>query len=106
MGDDMVKGYTYSDYKNWPEDERWELIDGQAWSMSPATAMKDQTEKRLFYEAHGVREYWIINPETFELFIYTLQEGTYPLPAVADLRQPVPVRIFEGLSLSVRPEDL
>jgi Uma2 family endonuclease len=28
--------YTYGDYKNWPEDERWELIDGEAWNMSPA----------------------------------------------------------------------
>ena len=28
--------YTYGDYKNWPEDERWELIDGTAWNMSPA----------------------------------------------------------------------
>jgi Uma2 family endonuclease len=28
--------YTYGDYKTWPEDERWELIDGTAWNMSPA----------------------------------------------------------------------
>jgi Uma2 family endonuclease len=28
--------YTYADYKIWPEDERWELIDGVAWNMSPA----------------------------------------------------------------------
>ena len=34
--------YTYSDYKNWPEDERWELIDGVAWNMSPAPSRKHQ----------------------------------------------------------------
>lgn len=28
--------YTYADYKTWPDDERWELIDGVAWNMSPA----------------------------------------------------------------------
>lgn len=28
--------YTYGDYRHWPEDERWELIDGVAWNMSPA----------------------------------------------------------------------
>ena len=28
--------YTYGDYKTWPDDERWELIDGTAWNMSPA----------------------------------------------------------------------
>lgn len=30
------KHYTYGDYRHWPEDERWELIDGVAWNMSPA----------------------------------------------------------------------
>lgn len=34
MKNDRV--YTYGDYKTWPEDERWELIDGTAWNMSPA----------------------------------------------------------------------
>jgi Uma2 family endonuclease len=27
--------FTYADYRTWPDDERWELIDGQAWAMSP-----------------------------------------------------------------------
>jgi len=53
-----------------------------------------------------VREYWIVNPETFEVFVYTLKDDAYGLPAVADLRSPIPVSIFPGLSLRVRPEDL
>lgn len=28
--------FTYRDLANWPEDERWELIDGTAYSMRPA----------------------------------------------------------------------
>jgi len=28
--------YTYSDYRSWPDDERWELIEGTAWNMSAA----------------------------------------------------------------------
>lgn len=27
--------WTYADYLNWPGDERWELIDGVAYAMSP-----------------------------------------------------------------------
>ena len=36
------RSYTYTDYRTWPEDERWELIDGVAWNMSPAPARQHQ----------------------------------------------------------------
>jgi Uma2 family endonuclease len=180
--------FTYDDYKSWPDTERWELINGVAYAMSPAprrlhqslaiqfasqldtffagkpcrpniapmdvflpegdealeeiehivqpdvfvvcdktklidkgilgapdfiievlsqsTAMKDQTEKRRLYEARGVREYWIVNPDTLEVFMYLLRGDQYGLPSVADLRGPVPVAIFPGLELKARPEDL
>lgn len=35
-------GYTYADYRTWPDDERWELIDGVAWNMSPAPSRQHQ----------------------------------------------------------------
>ncbi|MFP4152650.1 MAG: Uma2 family endonuclease [Alkalispirochaeta sp.] len=191
--------YTYRDYRGWPADERWELIHGTPYSMSPAprrihqaiviqiagqldsffagkqcrphiapidlfldrnadpvtadnsavddldsidtivqpdafvvcdpqklvdegvrgapdfvievlspgTAMKDQTEKRKLYEEHRVAEYWIINPDTLELFVYILKDdGTYGLPTVADLRDGVESIRFKGLHIAVRPEDL
>jgi Uma2 family endonuclease len=34
--------YLYRDYRTWPEDEGWELIDGVAWNMSPAPSMAHQ----------------------------------------------------------------
>lgn len=37
-------GFTYGDYKNWPDDERWELIDGVPYDMSPAPS---RTHQRL-----------------------------------------------------------
>lgn len=30
------KRFTYGDYLTWPADERWEIIDGEAFCMSPA----------------------------------------------------------------------
>ena len=45
MGDPAVKEdrtYRYGDYKGWPEDERWELIDGVAYDMSPAPSTAHQ----------------------------------------------------------------
>ena len=34
--------YTYQDYLSWPEEERWELIDGVAFSMVPAPSTRHQ----------------------------------------------------------------
>jgi hypothetical protein len=34
--------YTYADYLTWPDEERWELIDGVAYDMSPAPNRRHQ----------------------------------------------------------------
>lgn len=34
---------TYADYRNWPEDVRYELIDGAAFMMAPAPPVDHQT---------------------------------------------------------------
>ena len=34
--------YTYADYLTWPDDERWEIIDGEAYAMTPAPTTKHQ----------------------------------------------------------------
>ena len=34
--------FTYGDYLNWRNDERWELIDGVAYNMSPAPLRRHQ----------------------------------------------------------------
>ena len=35
--------YTYADYCDWPDDERWELIDGVPYAMSPAPSQAHQS---------------------------------------------------------------
>ena len=34
--------FTYRNYRTWPDDERWELIGGHAWAMSPAPLRSHQ----------------------------------------------------------------
>jgi len=34
--------YSVADYQEWPDEERWELIDGVAYDMSPAPRIKHQ----------------------------------------------------------------
>ncbi|MFV1950603.1 MAG: Uma2 family endonuclease [Nitrospinota bacterium] len=43
------KKYTYKDYLEWPDDERWELIDGVAYNMTPAPLPRHQRIVGMFY---------------------------------------------------------
>lgn len=45
---DKVDGsrYTYADYLNWPENERWELIKGMPYNMTPAPSTEHQRISR------------------------------------------------------------
>jgi len=45
--------------------------------LSPSTAYKDLSNKKTLYERAGVREYWIINPDTGSVFPYVLKDGSY-----------------------------
>ncbi len=43
--------FTYDDYLKWPDEERWELIYGEAWDMSPAPTRKHQyISGKLFFQ--------------------------------------------------------
>ena len=43
--------FTYRHYRTWPDDERWELIGGHAWAMSPAPRrIHQEVQARLFTE--------------------------------------------------------
>jgi len=54
MGDPALapkEHFTYRHYRTWPDTERWELIDGRAWAMSPAPMTRHQEiSGRLFLE--------------------------------------------------------
>jgi Uma2 family endonuclease len=184
---DLEKRYTLADWRSWPDDERWELINGVAYNMSPAprvkhqerafelgrklanylenklckvymapldvflpepglktmddasksdssdtvvqpdvlavcnpdkihdngihgapdfvvevlsdsTANKDFSIKLELYEKNGVREYWIIQPETTTVFQYVLEGDTFA--PVREFRRgiAVPSAVFAGFS--------
>ena len=45
--------------------------------LSPSTAKIDKTKKFRLYQQHGVREYWIADPEAGYLEAWTLVDGVY-----------------------------
>lgn len=50
----LQPSYTYADYCQWPEDERWELIDGEAYAM---TAPSRLHQDLVFEIAGQIRNY-------------------------------------------------
>jgi Uma2 family endonuclease len=38
----IEKKFAYTDYVTWPDDERWEIIGGEAWDMTPAPSTTHQ----------------------------------------------------------------
>ena len=42
--------------------------------LSPSTAKKDLNEKYRLYEKHGVREYWVVDPDARAIHAWKLKE--------------------------------
>ena len=40
--------FTYKDYRSWPDDERWELIDGVAYLMSAPSTPHQAVQREIF----------------------------------------------------------
>ena len=49
----MERKYTIQDYLAWPDEERWELISGTAYSMTPAPNVKHQNIAGTLYRILG-----------------------------------------------------
>jgi len=181
---ELGKKFNYADYLSWPDDERWEIIEGVAYDMSPApstehqgicfrlsgilydflkdkqckafaapfdvrlaegkdeadeeiqtvvqpdlvvicdqsrldkrgclgapditveilspsTSYKDQTEKLLLYEKHGVKEYWIFNPDAKYVMIYRLEGVKYGKPEYLTESDTLESKALEGLKIAL-----
>lgn len=62
--------------------------------LSPSTRRKDMNLKHGKYAAAGVREYWMIDPDTKKIVVYDLENEEFPV--VYGFGDRVPVRIFHG----------
>ncbi|WP_026485629.1 Uma2 family endonuclease [Caldanaerobius polysaccharolyticus] len=179
------KIYTYKDYLSWPDNERWEIIDGNVYLMappsrihqkvlgaifyqlfnylqgkscevytapfgvrlpsgdedtdrdiktvvepdivvicdksklddegckgapdliveivSPSTARKDRVEKFNLYEKFGVREYWIVEPESKIVSVFTLQDNKrYGRPEIYTDEDKIKAFIFDSLVIDLK----
>lgn len=69
--------------------------------LSPGTAYYDLRKKFKIYEKHGVKEYWIIDPEEQCVEIYTLQDGRFILGQKAEKQGTVASTVVAGFAVPV-----
>jgi len=69
--------------------------------LSPSTEANDRGVKFLDYAAHGVAEYWIVDPNAEMIEQYTLRDKEYHLHVKTDTG-PVRSTAIEGFAIPVR----
>lgn len=67
--------------------------------LSPATHKKDKILKKQKYEQYGVREYWIVDPETKFVDVYVLVNGKYIVNSYSEVN-PAPVMVLPGCEIN------
>jgi len=68
--------------------------------LSPSTAKRDKLVKYRLYQKAGVREYWIIDPDTDTLQVGVLSAGSY-ITSVYGSTDKAPVHILENFEIDL-----
>ena len=70
--------------------------------LSPSTAFKDLGVKLNLYEAHGVKEYWLVNPGNSTILVYQNSRGRgFNKPLSFGLRETLEPVLFPGLTVKL-----
>lgn len=70
--------------------------------LSESSRRNDRWTKFRLYQRAGVREYWIVDPETQVVSVHVLEEGAYPSPTLYDAGAVVPAAVLEGCEIDLR----
>ena len=71
--------------------------------LSPSTRSKDRVKKLDLYMESGIAEYWIIDPKTETVMVYSYKEGELDRDALYTAEQNAESFYFPGLSVPLVP---
>ena len=71
--------------------------------VSPGGRNRDRIEKRDLYEQHGVKEYWILDPEAGTVDVLALVRGSYELVMRCGPDESASSRLLPGFEVAVSP---
>jgi len=82
-------------------EELWGVPDLVVEILSEGTAKIDREEKYLEYQNAGVLEYWIVDPYTKTIEVFTLENGVYKVFGKWGIGEVAKSRILDGFVVSV-----
>ena len=68
--------------------------------LSPSTASRDMTIKHEKYMQAGVREYWVVDPDSKSVHVFVLKDGEYEATDYPE-GGVVPVRVLDGCEIDL-----
>jgi Uma2 family endonuclease len=68
---------------------------------SPSTAYRDLTIKRRLYAEHGVKEYWMVDPEARTITVLLLRNGDFEEVGIYQKGQTLSSPTLEGFTLNL-----
>ena len=69
--------------------------------LSASSLRYDRHTKLHMYEAAGVREYWIVDPERHSVQVFILENGKYGIATIYNRMEKVPVSLWDGFSIDL-----
>ncbi len=69
--------------------------------LSKSTAFYDRGEKKDIYEKYGVREYWLVDPVSKTVEVYSFENQRFKLKQLADETGEVESVVLEGFKIGV-----
>jgi Uma2 family endonuclease len=95
-----IAGWRRERVPSFPKGRPIELVpDWVCEGLSPATAVRDQGEKRGVYQRSGVEWYWIVDPQNRLVNVYRLTVEGYVLGASVGDRGVARLRPFDAIEL-------
>jgi Uma2 family endonuclease len=69
--------------------------------LSESSAYRDETDKLFLYEKHGVREYWIVNPEGKYIMVYRHGGDRFHKPDYYRIEDTLESDVLMGLAIKL-----
>ncbi len=70
--------------------------------ISPTSYRNDRVDKKELYRKHGVKEYWLVDPNYKSIEIFVLQNDQYQLHAFGIENEKITSTVLEGLELELK----